>query len=86
MSRLSIDLTEQQHQQIKAVAALQGKSIKEYAVERLLPLTADEEQAMLELKQLLAPRIERALKGEVVEKTVTEIVEEALRDIEGERA
>ena len=34
MSRLTIDITDQQHQSIKAMAALQGKSIKEYAIER----------------------------------------------------
>ena len=32
MSRLSIDLTPEQHQKIKAVAAMQGKSIKEYVL------------------------------------------------------
>ena len=31
MSRLTIEITEQQHQSIKALAAMQGKSIKEYA-------------------------------------------------------
>ncbi len=28
MSRLTIDLTDQQHQNLKALAALQGKTIK----------------------------------------------------------
>jgi hypothetical protein len=35
--RLTIDITDQQHQSLKALAALQGKTIKEYALERLLP-------------------------------------------------
>ncbi len=35
MSRLTIDITVQQHQALKAMAALQGKTIKEYAIERL---------------------------------------------------
>ena len=46
MSRLTIEITDQEHQNIKALAAMQGKSIKEYAMQRLLPLTADEEKAM----------------------------------------
>ena len=46
MSRLTIEITEQQHQSIKALAAMLGKSIKEYAMQRLLPLTPDEEKAM----------------------------------------
>ena len=29
MSRLTIDITEQQHQALKAMAALQGKTIKQ---------------------------------------------------------
>lgn len=33
------------------MAALQGKSIKEYAMQRLLPLTADEEKAMQDWKR-----------------------------------
>ncbi len=37
MSRLTIDITDQQHQSPKALAALQGKTIKQYAIERLFP-------------------------------------------------
>jgi predicted methyltransferase MtxX (methanogen marker protein 4) len=79
MSRLTIDITEQQHQRIKALAALQGKSIKEYAIERLFASTPDEEQAMAELKTLLAPRIAGALRGDVSSKSVDEIVEDVIR-------
>ena len=78
MSRLTIEITEQQHQSIKALAAMQGKSIKEYAMERLLPLTADEEKAMQELEAFLKPRIEAAERGEFVNKSVMEIFEETL--------
>jgi hypothetical protein len=46
MSRLTIEITDQQHKSIKALAAMQGKSVKEYAMQRLLPLTRDEEKAM----------------------------------------
>ncbi len=79
MTRLSIELTEQQHKQIKAVAALQGQTIKQYAVARLLPMTADEKKAIRELKTFLGPRIEEALAGNVSQKTFAEIVEEELR-------
>ncbi len=84
MSRLIIEVTEQQHQHIKALAALQGKSIKEYALERLFDLTPEEERAMRELKALLAPRIAGALRGEVSEKSFDEIVEEALQSGDAE--
>jgi hypothetical protein len=78
MSRLTIEITEQQHQSIKALAAMQGKSIKEYAMQRLLPLTADEEKAMQELEDFLKPRIEAAERGEVVSTSVLTIFEETL--------
>ncbi|OQW66725.1 antitoxin [Methylomonas sp. 11b] len=78
MSRLTIEITDQQHQSIKAMAALQGKSIKEYAMQRLLPLTADEEKAMQELEAFLKPRIEAAERGEVVSASVHTIFEETL--------
>ena len=79
MSRLTIDITEQQHQSIKAMAALQGKSIKEYAVERLFPQASGEEQALSELKQLLEQRMAEASRGEVSTKSITEVAEEAIR-------
>ncbi len=79
MSRLTIDITERQHQNIKAMAALQGKSIKEYAVERLFPVDSSEEQALSELKRLLEQRMSEARSGEVSTKSITEIAEEAIR-------
>lgn len=79
MSRLTIDITEQQHQSIKAMAALQGKSIKEYAVERLFPNAYGEEQALSDLKQLLEQRLAQASRGDVSTKSITEIAEESIR-------
>jgi hypothetical protein len=79
MSRLTIEVTEQQHQRIKALAALQGQSIKEYALQRLFPPSADEAQAMQALKSLLEPRIAAALRGEVSEQSLSEIAESDLR-------
>ncbi len=55
MSRLTIEVTEQQHQSIKAMAALQGQSIKEYVLERLL----DEPDNTMKLR-LLREKIEEA--------------------------
>jgi uncharacterized protein (DUF1778 family) len=75
MSRLTIDVTDQQHQALKAMAALEGKSIKQYAIERLFPSAPDEERAMLELKGLLLARLAEAERGEVVEMSAMDIVE-----------
>ena len=82
MSRLTIEITEQQHQSIKALAAMQGKSIKEYAIQRLLPLTADEEKAMQELEAFLAPRLEETKQGKFVNKSAMQIFEETLKEFQ----
>ncbi len=79
MSRLTIEVTEQQHQSIKALAALQGKTIKEYALQRLFGSTPDETQALQDLKTLLASRIAEGLRGEVSELSITEIAEQVLQ-------
>lgn len=79
MSRLTIDVTEQQHQALKVMAALEGKTIKQYALERLLPDAATSDQAWQELKNLLNTRINEALDGKVSAKSIRQIVDEELR-------
>lgn len=78
MSRLTIDITDQQHQRLKALAALQGKTIKQYAVERLFPMPGGEEQAWQELKTILDQRIADGLSGQVSDKSIDAIVDEEL--------
>ncbi len=78
MARISIDVTPEQHQRLKAFAALRGQSIKEYVLERTLPPEADndyvsEEEALHALEAFLKPRIERAERGETVTRSVTDI-------------
>ena len=57
---------------------MKGKSIKEYAMQRFLPLTADEEKAMQELEEFLTPRIQAAERSEVVSTSVMAIFKETL--------
>lgn len=78
MSRLTIDMTDQQHQSLKALAALQGKTIKQYALERLFPGDTDAEQAWHELKTLLETRIDEAQAGKVSAQSIGEILDEEL--------
>lgn len=78
MSRLTIDITDQQHQSLKALAALQGKTIKQYSLERLFPGPAGEDSAWQELKNLLAERIQQGLDGHLSTKTIATIVDEEL--------
>ena len=77
MSRLTIDMTDRQHQSLKALAALHGKTIKQYALEKLLP-GEDDADAWQELKTLLAARVEEGLGGRISAKGVDAIVEEEL--------
>lgn len=75
--RLSIEVTADQHQRLKASAALQGKSIKDYVLERTLP-DRNEKAALKELEAFLKPRLEAAKRGEWSDQTVDEIVDEAM--------
>lgn len=79
MSRLTIDVTEYQHQSLKAMAALEGKSIKQYTLERLFPAANQEEQAQQALKALLAERIAEAQRGELVKDSITDVANDLLR-------
>ena len=78
MSRLTIDITDQQHQSLKALAALQGKSIKQYAIERLFPAPVGDDTAWQELKTLLEKRISDATAGEVSSLSIDAVLDEEL--------
>ena len=85
MSRLSIEVTPEQHQRLKAIAALHGKTMKEYVLERALPPLPEldalsEEEALHQLETFLKPRVEAAARGVVVNQTVTEIIDELKRE------
>lgn len=87
MSRLTIDVTEQQHQTLKALAALEGKSLRQYALERLFPADAagtSGEKAHEELKALLAERLAEAQRGELVQGGIGELAKQALSTESGE--
>lgn len=80
--RLSIDITAEEHQKLKAIAALKGQSIKDYVLDRTLgdaPALAEmsEEDALLALSAFLKPRIEQARRGELSPKSLAEIRQEA---------
>ncbi|MBX5041314.1 antitoxin [Rhizobium lentis] len=80
MSRLTIDITDQQHQSLKALAALQGKTIKQYALERLFPGDTNGERAWEELKTLMNTRVNEGLTGKLSTKTVGEILDEEIAE------
>ena len=73
--RLSIEITPEQLQRLKAVAALCGKSIKAYVLERVLPDTVDDSDALRQLETFLEPRF-KAAQDVAVNKSVEQIFEE----------
>jgi hypothetical protein len=79
MSRISIDVTDDEHKKLKAMAALRGKSIKEYVLERMLGTGEVDEAALQELGRLLDSRIRAAQGGSVSRRTASEILATATR-------
>jgi len=81
--RLSIEVSPEQHQQLKAVAALSGKSIKAYVLERVLPEMQSSEngEALHQLESFMEPRI-KAARNVIVDKSVEQIFEETHREMQ----
>lgn len=84
MSRLTIDLTDEQHKTLKAIAALEGKSMKQYSLERLLPVKpdserSDEDQAWEEFKKFIGKRVDDALAGPPSKRSILDIAEDGMR-------
>jgi len=52
MTRLTIDISGEEKQQIKALAALHGKTLKDYVLEKVLPYEETAEVGALLLKSL----------------------------------
>jgi uncharacterized protein (DUF1778 family) len=82
MPRLSIDITPEEHQKLKAIAALKGQSIKDFVLQRTLgeaPAIDDmsEVEALEALSEFLKPRIEQARRGEFSTKSFEDIRQSA---------
>lgn len=78
MPRLSIDVTPEEHQKLKAMAALQGRSIKDFVLERTIGDAPDiggqdEGDAIRTLAAFLQDRIDRAEREGPSSRTVEEI-------------
>ena len=72
MPRLSIDITEEEHRRLKASAALEGQSLKDYVITRVL-VDAPETDALAALAEVLKPRIEQADRGETSKRAFKDI-------------
>ena len=82
--RLSIDITPEQHRVLKAAAALEGQSIKNYVLDRVLPeCDAEHQAALAELEAELERRVAAANRGEVATRSVKAIFDDTLGELEG---
>jgi len=82
VSRISIDVTDQEHQRLKAMAALRGKSIKDFVLARTIgeeALDAD----LAQLEELLAKRLQSARAGGVSQRSVGDILEQVKQEATG---
>jgi len=77
MSRISIDVTEDEHKKLKAMAALRGQSIKDYVLERTMGTDEADNDALVELEKLLDSRIKAVRAGAASRKTPSEVFAEA---------
>ena len=78
--RLSINITPEQHQYLKAAAAIQGKSIKSYVLERALP-DPEEQAAFAKLESLLAKRAHSAQTGQLSDKSLDDVFNEEIQQV-----
>lgn len=80
MSRLTIDLDTQQHQMIKAMALLEGKTIKQFVLDKLFSEGDTEERALEELREVIRQRVQEAKSGDVVHQSISQVAESMIAD------
>lgn len=81
--RLSLDITQEQHQRLKMVSALNGQSMEDYVLERLFSDASaqEDEKALRQLEAFLAPRLEEAKQGKFVNQSAMQIFEETIKEL-----
>lgn len=77
MKRISIEVTEQESHRLKAMAALQGKSIKDFVLASTIG--TDEGKALGQLEDLLRERAAQVEAGQVSTRSVGEIFEAGIK-------
>jgi hypothetical protein len=85
MSRISIDVTEDEHRRLKALAALKGVSLKDYLLKNALDSREkDEEKSLAELERFLDDRLRKAGAGKISKRKVGDIFKQACREANGQ--
>ena len=83
MSRISIDVSPEEHKKLKAMAALEGKSMKAYLLEgKINPAKEGSGEALAELENLLNERIRKHKEtGEGGRKSASAILDDVLNEV-----
>ncbi len=81
MSRISIDVMDDEHKKLKAMAALRGQPIKDYVLEPTLGGEPADSATLQEMEELLDDRIRAAQAGAISRRTPSEIFAEAARKV-----
>lgn len=79
MRRLSIEISTEQHQQIKAMAAMKGQSIKDFVIDKVLPQSG-EEDVWKDLKNFMQKRMKEAKNAEPITSSFMEIFEQRIQE------
>ena len=79
MSRLTIDISDKQHQALKALAALQVKTIRQFALEKLFAGQENvDDAAWSDFVETMEQRAAEAMAGNVSTRSFDAIVEAAI--------
>ncbi|MBY5959639.1 hypothetical protein KUV50_15910 [Membranicola marinus] len=76
MSRLTIEISKEEHRRIKTLAAMQGQTIKDFVMSRVFENEPVEDEDWQAFKKLLLDRIHDAENNESSHKSIKEIVRE----------
>lgn len=81
MNRLVIDVSREQHQQIKALVTLQGKTMKEFILEKVFSSSdkSVENDTWAELEDLLASRIKEPETIGISAKSFDHLTEDSIK-------
>jgi len=78
MGRIVLDVSDEEHRPIKALAALKGQTVKDYVLERVLKRNGDnvgDKAVLAELEALLEARVARFEREGPAKETVEEILQ-----------
>jgi hypothetical protein len=77
MARLSIEVSDTDHKKLKAAAAVEGVSIKDFVLSRTID---SDDRNWQNLSNFLAPRIKEAKEGNFSTRSFDQIIEAAKKE------